>query len=170
MTPATEPAFFSLQSPEFWFGVASLVVIALAWKPLGKILAGMLDSRADKIRAEIAQAEALLAEAKTLFARYSGALQEAEAEAERIIAQAKNEAEQIHARMAQELEHSLAARRQHILDRMTQAEKAATAEIRDAAVTLTMQASRNALRMHTNDNQHSALVQKAIDAVKQNLR
>jgi F-type H+-transporting ATPase subunit b len=169
MTEA-EPALFSLQNPEFWFAMASVLVIVLAWKPVGKILAKVLDARVDKIRSEIKEAENLLAQAKELLARYTGQLASAEREAQRIIAQAEAEANMIRARAAEELEHALAARQQHVLDRINQAEAAAVAEIRDATVTLTMQATRAALKNGMNDNQQDALVQKAIGAVKSNLR
>jgi F-type H+-transporting ATPase subunit b len=165
-----EPSMFSLQNPELWFAVASIIVIALAWKPIGKILAKTLDARADRIRADIAAAEKLLADAKTALARYTGTLANAEAEAERIIAQAQLEAADIRERAAEELEHALKAREQHVLDRIEQAEAAAMAEIKAATVTLAIQASRAAIREHLNDNQQAVLVQKAIGAVKSNLR
>ena len=169
MTEA-EPALFSLQNPELWFAVASITVIALIWNPIGKILAKTLDARADKIRADIEAAEKLLSEAKTILARYTGALAGAEEEAKRIIEQAKLEAEQIRLRSAEELEHALKAREQHVLDRIHQAEAAAVAEIRNATISLSVQASRTALRTNLNDNQQDALIQKAVGAVKSNLR
>ena len=165
-----EPTMFSLQNPELWFAVASVLVIAGLWHPIGKVLATTLDKRTHKIKAEIDEAEKLVSEAKTLLARYTGQLANAEEEARRIIAQAELEAEQIRLRAAEELEHALAARQQHVLDRIAQAEAAAVAEIRDATVTLTMQAARTALRDNLNDNQKDTLVQKAIGAVKSNLR
>jgi len=165
-----EPALFSLQNPELWFSMASVLVIALGWKPVGKILATTLDARTKKIKDEIAEAETLLSQAKELLARYTGQLASAEVDARRIIAQAEAEAEQIRLRAAGELEHALATRQQHVLDRINQAEAAAVAEIRDATVTLTMQATRAALKSGLNDNEQEALVQKAIGAVKSNLR
>lgn len=171
MTPAAHhPAMFSLENPVLWVAVASIAFIAVVWRPLGRMIAKGLDARADKIRAEIEQAEQLLSEAKTLLARYTGQLASAEAEAKRIIAQAEAEAEQIRQRAAKQLEHSLAARQQHVLDRIAQAEAAAVAEIRDATVTVTMDAARRGLKQHLNDNQQADLVQKAVSAVQQNLR
>ncbi len=169
MTEA-EPALFSLQNPELWFAMASVLVIVTLWKPIGSILAKALDERAAKIKDEIKEAEGLLAQSKELLARYTGQLANAEVEARRIIKQAEAEAEMIRTRAAEELEHSLSARQQHVLDRISQAEAAAVAEIRDATVTLTMQAVRAALKDGMNDNQQEALVQKAIGAVKSNLR
>lgn len=171
MTEAhVEPEMFSLQNPEFWVSIAAVVVIALLWKPIGKILASALDGRSQKIRDEIDQAEKLLSDAKTLLARYTGELADAEVQARKIIEQAQREADMIRARAAEELEHALAARQQHVLDRIQQAEAAAITEIRDAAVTMSMQAARKALRDNLNDNQQDALVQKAVGAVKSNLR
>jgi F-type H+-transporting ATPase subunit b len=163
-------ATFSLENPTLWVGMGVVVFIALVWRPLGKMLAAALDGRTAKIRAEIDQAEKLLAEAKTLLARYTGQLAMAEEEARRIITQAQAEAEQVRQRAASELEHALVGREAHALARIHQAEASAVAEIRDATIAVTMDAARRAFATHLNDNHQEALLQKAVDAVRQNLR
>ena len=165
-----EPALFSLQNPEFWFAMASVIVIAFAWNPVGKILAKAFDARTQKIKDSIEEAEELLAEAKTALARYTGALASAEEEAQQIIERAKREAEQIRIRAAEDLDHALVARQEHALDRISQAEAAAVTEIRNATASVAIAASRTILREHLNDNQHSALIQKAVGAVQDHLR
>jgi F-type H+-transporting ATPase subunit b len=161
---------FSLENPTLWVAVAAVVFVALVWRPLGAMMAKALDARAQKIRDEIDESEQLLAEAKTLLARYTGQLAGAETEARRIIEQAEAEAKQIQERAAKELEHALATRQQHVLDRIKQAEASAVAEIRDATVAVTMDAARRGLASHLHDDQRDMLVQKAVGAVQNNLR
>lgn len=170
MSVGAHPPMFSLENPTLWVAIASLAFIAVVWKPLGKMIAKGLDGRAARIREEIDQAEKLLSEAKTLLARYTGQLASAEQEARKIIAQAEADAEAIRQRAAKELEHSLQTRQEHVMERIAQAEAAAVAEIRDATVTVTMDAARRGLKQHLNDNQQEALIQKAVSAVQQNLR
>jgi F-type H+-transporting ATPase subunit b len=164
------PPTFSLENPTLWVAIATVTFVALVWRPLGGMLAKALDARAQKIRDDIAQAEQLLAEAKTLLARYTGQLAGVEEEARKIIAHAEADAAQIRERAAHELEHALTVRQQHVMDRINQAEAAAVAEIRDATVTVAMAAARQGLRQHLNDNQQESLIQKAVSAVQQNLR
>ncbi len=170
MAVGAHPPMFSLENPTLWVAIASLAFIAVVWRPLGRMIAKGLDARTQRIRDEIDQAEKLLSEAKTLLARYTGQLATAEEEARKIIAQAESDAEQIRQRAAKELEHSLTTRQQHVMDRIAQAEAAAVAEIRDATVSVTMDAARSGLKQHLNDNQQEALIQKAVSAVQQNLR
>ena len=169
-SPHHDVAMFSLQNPTLWVAAAAVLFIALVWQPLGRMLANAFDKRAADIRKEIEEAEALLSEAKTLLAKYTGELVSAESQARKIIAQAEAEAFQIRQHAAKELEHALIAREQHALARIQQAEAAAVAEIRDATVALTMDATRTALRQHMNDNHQTQLLQKAVDAVGSRLR
>ncbi|HRJ11994.1 MAG TPA: F0F1 ATP synthase subunit B [Alphaproteobacteria bacterium] len=161
---------FSLENPTLWVAVAAIAFIAVVWRPLGSMIAKGLDGRAARIRAEIDEAEKLLSDAKTLLARYTGQLATAEVEARQIIAQAEADAEAVRQRAAKELEYSLTARQQHVMDRIAQAEASAVAEVRSATVTATMDAARRGLKQHLNDNQQDALLQKAVSAVEKNLR
>lgn len=169
MIEHANPAMFSLENPTLWVAVASVTVIALLWRPIGQLLVKALNARVQKVRDDIDQAEKLLAEAKVLLARYTGAMAEAEQESQKIIDQAMREAEDVKKRAMEELDHALAAREKHAMDRIQQAEASAISEIRDATVSLSMRAARTAIQTHLNDNQQDALLQNAVVALKSHL-
>ena len=55
--------------PEFWVAVAFVIFLAIVWKVGGfKAMTGGLDSRAERIRAELAEAQRLRQEAAALLA------------------------------------------------------------------------------------------------------
>ena len=96
--------------PEFWVAVAAAIFIAVVWKPARKALIGSLDERAARIRDELDEARRLRDEAEQLLAEYQRKQREAAAEAEAIIAHAREEAERIAAQSARDLEQALARR------------------------------------------------------------
>src|SRR3954468_11313574 len=85
---------FDPSGPEFWVLVATVVFLVIAWKIGGFAQLGKaLDKRADTIRKELDEAKSLRAEAQKLLAEYQSKKQEAQAEADAIVAAAKDEAE-----------------------------------------------------------------------------
>src|SRR3982750_3204609 len=84
---------FDPSGAEFWVLVATVVFVVIAWRIGGFAqLAKALDRRADTIRRELEEAKALRLEAQKLLAQYQAKKQEAQAEADAIIAAAKDEA------------------------------------------------------------------------------
>ena len=118
-----------LTDPTFWVLVAfTLFIVALA-KPAYGIITHGLDQRADKIRADIEEAEALLKEAQDLLATYEKKQRDATKEVDEITAQAKAGAERMAEHGHERLEAVLARREKLAQDRIQQAETAmATAE------------------------------------------
>ena len=113
-----------LSNPAFWVGVGFVLFVVLAWKPLSKALLGTLDERAEKIRAQIAEAERLRAEAQALVTEYKAKHAQALQEAQAIVATAQDEAKRIAADAAVSLEAALKRREQQALDKIAQAEAA----------------------------------------------
>lgn len=81
--------------PTFWTAVAVVLFVALIAKPVGKMASKALDERADKIKAELDEAEKLRNEAQDLLAQYQRKQRDAASEAESIIQHAKEEAERM---------------------------------------------------------------------------
>ena len=98
------------KSPEFWVLVAVVIFVALVWKPGRRSLLGGLDSRAERIRAELAAAQALREEAERALASCQARQRQAAQEAEQIVAHARAEAERIAAVSARALDEALARR------------------------------------------------------------
>ena len=159
-----------LLEAEFWVLVAFVIFLAIVWKVGGgTALIGGLDSRAERIKAELAEAQRLREEAQNLLASYERRRSEAEREAEDIVATARDEAE----RLARETEAKMAdfvRRRTATAEaKIAQAEAQATAEVRAAAVDAAVKASERVLRTDLAGPAAEALVSTSIKDVRRKL-
>ena len=132
---------------ELWVAISFVIFLAIVWKVGGfKAMTGGLDSRAERIRAELAEAQRLRQEAAALLAEYQRKREAAERDAAEIVAAARIEAE----RLAQEAEEKMAdfvKRRTAAAEtKIAQAEAQASAEVRAAAVEAAVKASETVLR------------------------
>src|SRR5438876_9476686 len=81
---------------EFWVAIAFLLFIGvLGYFGAHKRLVNSIDDRRERIKAELAEARRLKSEAEALLASYRRKQQEAEREAQTIVARAKAEAERL---------------------------------------------------------------------------
>ena len=158
-----------LHEPELWVVVAFVILVALAWKPVGRQLTSMLDARSNQIRKDIEEAARLKAEAQALLDDFKKKHAEAVQTAAGIVAHAKSEAARIAAEGAADLEASLKRREQMAMQRIAQAESQAVAEIRDAAVEVAVAATRKLVTEKLDDAKADALVDAAIADVQRKI-
>jgi F-type H+-transporting ATPase subunit b len=132
---------------EFQFGPSEAVAVAFVifvilvlWKGMSKITVG-LDKRADDIRAQLDEAQKLREEAQAALVGYQRQQRDALAEAEEIIAHAKEEAERLKKDAAATLEATLKRREEQAVDRIAQAEAKALQDVRNQAVDLAIAAT-----------------------------
>jgi F-type H+-transporting ATPase subunit b len=130
-----------LHSETFWVALSFLIFAYVAYKPAQKMLFQTLDGRAERIRAELDEAEKLRRDAEATLAAYKSREQEALKEAQAIVAQAHRDADALRERAAAELDSALKRREAQAIDRIRQAEAAALAEVRNLAVDIAITAS-----------------------------
>ena len=122
-----------------------LIFLVLIYLKVPGSVGAQLDKRADKIKADLDEAEALYKEAQDLLALYQKKQRDAAKEAETITGNAKIEA----ARMLEEgrvrLSETLLRREQLAKDRIAQAEAAAIDKVRIKTVDIAMDATREIL-------------------------
>src|SRR3712207_1961723 len=120
--------------PEFCVAVAFLIFFAIVWKAGGfGAITQALDARGTRVPAELDEAKRLRGEASRVLADYRKRREEAEREAEAIVASAREEADRV-ARGAHEHMTDFIARRTAAGEaKIAQAEVQATAEVRAAA-------------------------------------
>jgi F-type H+-transporting ATPase subunit b len=159
-----------LADPEFWVLISVVVFAILVWKPARSAVAGMLDQRATRIQGELDEARKLRDEAEQLLAEYRRKQSEAAAEAEAIIAHAREEAERIAANSARDLQQALERRQNLAEERIAQAEAKAVDEIRAVAVDVAISAAREVIASEMDENRGGALLDSAIAALPQRLR
>jgi F-type H+-transporting ATPase subunit b len=159
-----------LHEPEFWYLVAALILVGGLWKRARQALYASLDSRAERIRAELDEASNLRAAAQATLAEYQLKQRDAAQEARAIIEHAEAEAARLKAQTARDLDAALARRRQLMQERIAQAEQQARTEIRALAVDLAIAAAREVIRDGLDDARRAVLVDAAITQLPQQLR
>ncbi len=131
-----------LNDPTFWVALAFFALVAiLVYMKIPGMIASQLDSRAEKIEADIRDAEKLCEEAQDLLARYERKQREAMNEAEDILENAKVEAKLLEQQGKERLEQSLARRKKMAMDRIAQVEAQAVDDVRQMAVDIAMDAA-----------------------------
>ncbi len=159
-----------LADGEFWVLIAVVVFAAVVWKPMRRTIIGSLDERALRIRAELDEARKLREEAEQLLAQYQQKQREAAAEAEAIVAHAREESERLALQSARDLEQALARRQRLAEERIAQAEQKALAEIRAVAVDVAIGAAREVIVAQIDEERGAALLDTAIAALPQRWR
>jgi F-type H+-transporting ATPase subunit b len=156
--------------PEFWVLLAVVVFAIVVWRPARRAVVGTLDERATRIRGELEEARKLRDEAEQLLADYRQKEREAAADAQAIIAHARDEAERIAAQSARDLQQSLERRQRLAEERIAQAEAKALDEIRAAAVDVAIAAAREVIVSELDERRGAAMLDAAIAALPQRLR
>lgn len=156
-------------NPAFWVGVAFVMVVGFAFKPLMAAVGAALDTRAAKIKARLDEATHLREEAQEMLATYQRKQRDAMREAEDIIAHAKAEAERLSQQAARDLENQLKRREEQAMERIAQAEAQAMRDVQNLAVDVAVAAARNVMGDNMSAAQSSALVEKSIADLPQKL-
>lgn len=150
------------QDPTFWVLVAFVVFIGSTAKPISRMITGGLDKRADKIRDDLEEAEKLREEAQDLLAGYQRKQRDAVAEAEAIVAHAREESERLAVHGRERLEAALERREKLAMDRIAQAEAHAIETVRDKTIDIALDATRDYLAEELKAKQSDALIDGAI--------
>lgn len=152
-----------LQSAEFWVGVALLIFFGLLiWLKVPGAAAKGLDGYAAKIQAELDEAQALRAEAETLLKDIRTQRAESERLAADMLAQANAEAERILAEAKVKLDEQIRRRGELAERRIANAEAQAAAEVKAAAADLAAQAAEAVLTKRLAGATSDPLVDGAI--------
>lgn len=148
--------------PTFWVLVAFVIFVGALSKPIARGAAAALDSRADKIRAQLDEAEKLREEAQNLLATYQRRQRDASKEADAIMGHATHEAERVTSQGTERLEAALKRREQLALERIAQAEAKAVKAVRDHAVDVAIDATRDVLARTLPERKADAMIDDAI--------
>lgn len=167
---AGEDGFFSLRNTDFVVLIAFLVFVGILiyFRVPGRI-AGMLDKRAEAIRAELNEARSLREEAQALLAAYERKSREVSAQAERIVAQAREEANRAAAQAREDIRISVARRLAAAEEQIRSAEAAAIRAVRDEAVTVAVAAARDVIAAQMTAAQANRLIDEGIALVEAKL-
>ncbi len=163
---AAEGAFFSLRNTNFIVLLAFLLFVGiLIYAKVPGKLTGMLDARAAQIKADLEEAKALREEAQTILASYERKQKDVQAQADRIVASAREEAMAAAAQAKEDLKVAIARRLAAAEDRIASAEAGALREVRDRAVSVAVAAAGDILAKQLGAEGSGALIDASIAQV-----
>lgn len=158
-----------MNTPEFWVAVGFLILLAVVFRPTKNMIIGSLDSRADKIRSSLDEAEKLREEAQHVLADYQRKQREAAKEIEGLVANARSQAETMRSEAEHSLKNTLARREKLAHEKISQAEADAIGEVRDLAVEMAIRASGELLGHKLGHTESQRLIETAIRDLPKNL-
>lgn len=154
----------------FWTATAFVSFLALlAYLGVFKSLIAGIDARSEKIRSDLADAEALRDEARRVLSETQAKVKAAEADARAIVDQARKEAEAYAATSRKDFQEFMTRRRAMAEDRIAQAEAQAIADVKAAAADIAIKASEIVLSKELRGAKGEALIAQRLHSVKSNL-
>lgn len=162
---ATGP-FISLSNTNFVVLIAFVAFIALlVYMGVPGKITGMLDARAAGIKADLDEAKALREEARVLLSSYEKKQKEVQEQSERIVAQAKEEAQAAARQAKEDLKESIARRLSAAEEQIASAEASALRAVREQAVMLAVAAAGDVLSRQMTPQGTAASIDAAIAQV-----
>ncbi|MFD1612119.1 hypothetical protein ACFSCW_09935 [Sphingomonas tabacisoli] len=157
-----EPSAFGISAPG-WVALSMLVVIGIMlWQKVPALVARLLDSRIDHIKAQLEEASKLRAEAEALLAKAKAQQAASAGDAQAIIAHAQQEASDLIAE-AEKTAGDLTVRRAKMAeDKIAAAERAALAEVRAKAAEAATSAAAKLIAERHDAGTDKALVDRTI--------
>ncbi len=159
-----------LYETETWVALAFLLFVAgLGYIGVHRMIAKALDERAARIKAELDEARKLRDDAAQLLADYQRKREQAEHEAQDIVAGAKAEAERLAVEAKAKVEEFVARRTKMAEVKIAQAEAQAAADVRSAAAEAAVAAAEKILAQQAKGPLAGELIAKGIDDIRRKL-
>ena len=159
-----------LYETETWVALAFLLFVAgLGYIGVHRMIAKALDERAARIKAELDEARKLRDDAAQLLADYQRKREQAEHEAQDIVAGAKAEAERLAVEAKAKVEEFVARRTKMAETKIAQAEAQAAADVRSAAAEAAVAAAEKILAQQAKGPLAGELIAKGIDDIRRKL-
>jgi F-type H+-transporting ATPase subunit b len=155
---------------EAWVAIAFFIFLGvLGYFGVHNRLIQGIDTRRDRIKAELDEARRLKEEATALLAGYRRKQQEVEQEAQAIIASAKAEAQRLAAEAEAKLEELIGRHARLAEEKIKQAEAQAVADVRSAAADAAVAAAESILARTVKDTVADSLITQGIADAKAKL-
>src|ERR1700743_1457125 len=156
--------------PETWVAIAFVILMgAFGWRGVHRKVLTALDHRAERIKAELDDAQRLKDEAAKVLAEYKARRASAEREADEIVANARAEAERIASDAKAKMEDFVARRTKTAESKIALAEAQALADVRAAAADAAVQAASTIMSQSVKGSLADDLLTKGIAEVRQKL-
>lgn len=155
--------FFSLHNTDFVVLIAFLLFAGvIVYLKVPGMIGGLLDKRAEGIRADLDEARALREEARKVLAEYERRHKEVQATADRIVVKAREEAEAAAEQAKADIAASVKRRLDAAEGQIEAAEAAAVRAVRERAVAVAVSAAAEVLAGQMTKADSNRLIDEAI--------
>lgn len=162
--------FFSLHNTDMVVAIAFVIFLGvLVYFKVPGLIAGLLDKRANQIRADLDEARRLREEAQALRASFERKRAQVAEQAERIVAKARADAALAAEQARADLEATIARRLKGAEDRILAAETAAIRQVRNSAVQVSVAAAGDVIGTSLSNAQVKTLMDQSIATVADRL-
>ncbi len=148
---------------KFIVAVATVIFFAVTFKPMKQGLLGIIDSRINKIKSDLAEAANLKAEATKLLAQAQTKLAQSEVEAANILDHAKKEADLILSKAKEKLEKDIEVRKKLAMQKIQSFEENAINELKKNISQITVVAAAQIIEESGNDDSFKQSVAGSIE-------
>lgn len=160
------PDFYSFANTDFIVLVSFLIFLAiLVYYKVPSMITGLLDKRAEQIRADLDEARALREEAQSLLASFERKQDDVKAQAARIVAHARDEAEAAATVAKADLARSIERRLKAAQEQIASAEAAALKDVKDRAVQIAVAAAGDVIAKAMTTENRGRLIDASIATV-----
>ena len=148
-----------------WGTLSFLVLVFLMWKFAFPAVSKAMENRTNRIRKDLDDAERLKSEANTILDQYQAQLQDAKNEANRIIEEARQTADQLRRDLMARAEAEVAELRQRNADDINAAKDRTLADLRTQVAEIAIAAAERVVERNLDRDTNSALVENFISQV-----
>ena len=149
----------------FWGCLAFVILFFLMWKLAFPAVAKAMEGRTNRIRKDLDDAERLKSEAQTILDQYSAQLQDAKSEANRIIEEARQTADQLRRDLMARAEAEVAELRQRNAEDIQAAKERTLADLRTQVAEIAIAAAERVVERNIDRETNTALVESFISQV-----
>jgi F-type H+-transporting ATPase subunit b len=158
-----------LSDPRFWVAVSFFIFFALTYKKIAAFAFRSLDDRSAKIGVELSEARRLRDEAEAILQQYKQKQAEYLKEAERMLANARTDADSLRAYAEKEMNATLEGRTKQAIERIAQEEQQAINDVRNHVVDIALSAARSLIVDHVSTLSQDELVKLALSDIERKI-
>ena len=147
---------------EFWLAMEFILVVALLFMPVSKLIKRMMGKRIQGIADRIDEVSQLKTDAQKLLAEYERKFGNAETEAYQILEKAKREIDMIKTEKLGKLERNLKQREKEAVIRIERASSKAVAEVVALSSDLAIETVKDAIGKKMSDETKDRLIEQSI--------
>lgn len=150
----------------FIVALSFFAFIAVAYRPLSRVIARTLDSRAQRIESELAEAVRLREEAQVMLSNYEKKYREIEQESEQILTHARETADKIRREAEEQLKHDVQTRIQVAHEKVRHAEENAINDVERQVMDTVIETVRDVIRKKYKSQADDQLINVATKDAK----